>query len=85
MVSLIEQIESRVRQTTHDQIRGLSIEEIHGQVIIRGHVSTYHAKQLALHGALELLSGDHLRDEIAVLSSRLIPSRPPEAGTHSRR
>ena len=66
MASLIEQVETRVRQTTHDRVRGLAVEEVHGRVVIRGRVETYHAKQLALHGALELLPGDRLDDEIAV-------------------
>jgi hypothetical protein len=66
MEPLIEQVESRVRETTHGRIRDLTVHEVHGRILIRGQASTYHAKQLALHGALQLLSGNQLRDEITV-------------------
>ena len=66
MESLISQVEARVRRTTHDQIRFLSVEEVRGQVIVRGLAPSYHAKQLALHGALELLPGDRVRADITV-------------------
>jgi hypothetical protein len=66
MVSLIEEIETRVRETTHDRIRGLAVREDHGCILIQGQAPTHHARQLALHGALQLLSGDRLRAEITV-------------------
>ena len=66
MVALTEQVETRVRQATHDRIRGLSVEEVRGRVVIRGSSATYHTKQLALHGALEVLAGDRLSAEITV-------------------
>jgi hypothetical protein len=66
MQSLTEQVESRVRQTTHGRIRDLIVREMHGCIVIRGQASTHHAKQLALHGALQLLLDDHCRDEITV-------------------
>jgi hypothetical protein len=64
--SLIEQIETRVRQSTHGRIKNLSVEEIKGQVIVRGQVPSHHTRQLALHGALELLSGDRFSAMITV-------------------
>src|SRR4051812_31515831 len=64
--SLLEQVESHVRRTTNDRIRHLTVEEDHGRVVISGRVPTYHAKQLALHGALELLPGECIRTEITV-------------------
>jgi hypothetical protein len=64
--SLVEQVESEVQRTTHHQIRDLVVQEDRGQVIIQGRVPTYHVKQLALHGALELLPGDRIRTEITV-------------------
>jgi hypothetical protein len=66
MVALIEEVETRIRQTTHDRIRDLNVKEEHGWVVIRGRAETYYAKQLALHGALELLPGNRLRAEITV-------------------
>ena len=64
--SLVQQIEARVRQSTHGRIRNLSVEEVKGQVIVRGQVPSHHTRQLALHGALELLSGDRFSALITV-------------------
>lgn len=64
--SLAERVETKVRQFTHGRIRNLVVEEIQGQVIVSGQVPSRHAKQLALHGALELLSGDRFADEITI-------------------
>ncbi len=63
---LSQRVESQIRRTTSDRIRHLTVEEIQGRVHIRGRAPTQHAKQLALHGALELLPGDRLHTEIAV-------------------
>jgi hypothetical protein len=64
--SLIEELESRIRQKTHNRIRDLSIHETQGRVVVRGRVPTYHSKQLALLGILEILPGDRLHADIAV-------------------
>ena len=64
--SLIEQIEARVRESTHGRIRNLTVEEVQGQVVVRGQVPSHHTRQLALHGALELLSGDRFSALITV-------------------
>lgn len=64
--SLLLQIEERVRRTTHDRIRGLTVAEEGGRVVLRGHTRTRHTKQLALHAALEMLSGDGFRECITV-------------------
>ena len=64
--SLIQQIETRIRQSTHGRIKNLSVEEIKGQVIVRGQVPSHHTRQLALHGALELLSGERFSAMITV-------------------
>jgi hypothetical protein len=66
MASLTEEVAKRVRQTTHGRIRDLSVREDHGRILVRGQAPSQYAKQLALHGALELLSGDRLRAEITV-------------------
>ena len=66
MVSLTTQVEARVRQETYGRIRDLTVREDHGRILIRGRTQTHHAKQLALHGALQLLPGDRLRAEITV-------------------
>jgi hypothetical protein len=64
--SLVEQIETQVHRMTHHRIRDLVVQEERGHILIRGRVPTYHAKQLALHGALELLPGDRIRTDITV-------------------
>jgi len=65
--SLVEQVETRVRQLTHGRIRNLVVEESMGQVIVTGQVPTRHTKQLAMQGALELLSSDCFREKITVI------------------
>ncbi len=64
--SLIQQIETRVRQSTYGRIRNLTVEEIQGHVVVRGQVPSHHTRQLALHGALQLLSGDRFSAMITV-------------------
>jgi hypothetical protein len=66
--SLAREVESHVRQYTHGRIRNLVVEEdTGGLVMVSGEVRTWHAKQLALQGALELLSGDRFRERITVI------------------
>ena len=64
--TLLEEVETRVRQFTHNRIRNLVVEEVQGRVEVRGRVPSQHTKQLALHGALELLSGDRFSSKITV-------------------
>jgi hypothetical protein len=64
--SLAQQVEAKIRQFTHNRIRNLVVREEKGQVIVSGQVPSRHAKQLALHGALELLSGDCFSEKITV-------------------
>ena len=65
--ALLEQVEAHVQRTSHFQVRDLVVEEAGGRVVLRGRVPTYHAKQLALHGALELLPAGRVRAEITVV------------------
>ncbi len=65
--SLVERVECKVRQLTHGRIRNLVVEEVQGQVVVSGQVPSRHAKQLALQGALELLSGDRFAERITVV------------------
>ncbi len=64
--TLLQQIEARVRESTHGRIKNLSVEEVKGCVVVRGQVPSHHTRQLALHGALELLSGDRFSAMITV-------------------
>lgn len=66
LLPLVRTIEDRVRQTTHGRIRDLVVEEVRGEVVVRGQVPSHHTRQLALQGALESLSGKSLRACIEV-------------------
>jgi hypothetical protein len=59
-------VESRVLESTHGRIRGLEVKEVQGRILVRGQVPSHHTKQLALLGALELLSGEELNAQITV-------------------
>lgn len=65
-LSLAQQVEAKIRQLTHGRIRNLVVKEQEGQVIVSGQVPSRHAKQLAMHGALEILSGDCFSENITV-------------------
>jgi hypothetical protein len=65
-MTLAQQVETRVRESTHGRIRNLMVEEVQGRVVVRGQVPSHHTKQLALQGALELLSGDRCSAIITV-------------------
>ncbi len=66
VVTLIEQVEDRVRQATHGCIRDLVVKEERGRILVQGQEPTQYAKQLALCGALQFVSGERLRAEITV-------------------
>jgi hypothetical protein len=66
VVTLIEQVEERVRQETHGCIRHLVVKEDSGRILVQGQAPTQYAKQLALCGALHFVSGERLRAEITV-------------------
>jgi len=65
-MSLMEQVAARVRESTYGRIRNLRVEEDQGRVVVRGQVPSHHSRQLALHGALEILSGDRFSSKITV-------------------
>ena len=65
-LSLTEQIQERVLKSTHGRIRNLTVEDVRGHLFVRGQVPSHHTRQLALHGALELLSGDRFSTMITV-------------------
>jgi hypothetical protein len=65
-VTLAQRVETRVREFTHGRIRNLEVAEIQGRVVVSGWVPSHHTKQLALQGALELLSSDRFCANITV-------------------
>jgi hypothetical protein len=64
--SLVQRVELKIRQFTHGRIRNLVVEEVQGQVMVSGQAPSRHAKQLAMHGALELLPGDRFAENITI-------------------
>ena len=64
--SILEQLEHSIRRMTHGRVRNLLVEEVQGRFVVRGSVPTYHAKQLALCGAMELLPSDRFDMNILV-------------------
>jgi hypothetical protein len=65
-VPITERVATRVRELTHGRIRNLVVRESKGQVVVSGEVKTRYAKQLALQGALELLTSDRFCEKITV-------------------
>ena len=52
---LAQIIERRIVQRAWGRIHRLEVKVIDGRVIVRGCTSTYHSKQLALEGVLDIL------------------------------
>jgi hypothetical protein len=62
--SLVDQVETRVRDLIHGRIRSLVVEERDGRIFVSGQVPSRHIKQLAFHGVLEMISGERFSEEI---------------------
>lgn len=64
--SLMERVALRIRETTYGRIRDLAVEDIGGEVVVRGRVRSHHVRQLALQGLIEVLDDDPFRPIITV-------------------
>lgn len=64
--TLAEQIERLVRQRTAGLVRDLKIEVLPGEILLTGRASTYYAKQLATHAALDACEHLALTNDIEV-------------------
>lgn len=64
--ALVDRVERLVAQRTGGMIRCLRVESFEGALILSGRTSTYYAKQLASHAALEACSDVPLNNEIEV-------------------
>ena len=60
-------LEQLVRQRTGGLIRGLRVECQGDEIIVSGRTTTYYAKQLATHAALDACENFSLRNAIEVL------------------
>lgn len=66
ILDLTSSIKHRIHSRTHGRVWNLHVE-LNGQaVILRGRTSTYYTKQLAQHGALEILNGQQVVNDIEV-------------------
>lgn len=61
-----ERVEQEVRSRTSGRIRGLQVRVYDGQVVITGRTSTYYAKQLVTHAALETAEQLCVMNEVEV-------------------
>lgn len=64
--TLTEQVAQRIWEMTHGRIRNLAVEEVSGDVVVRGVVKSHHLRQLALQGALDVIDSDRCRPFISV-------------------
>ena len=63
---LTSTIKHRIHSRTHGRVWNLHVE-FNGQVVVlRGRTATYYTKQLAQHGALEILNGQPVVNDIEV-------------------
>jgi len=63
---LQHELEQHILQRTARRVRGLTIELGSDQVVLHGRVASYHLKQLAQEGVLDVLPLVHLDNEIIV-------------------
>jgi hypothetical protein len=63
---LQEELEERVRKRTSRRVRNLHVELWPGRVVLRGRAGSFHVKQLAQHGVLDLLPDVALDNAIVV-------------------
>lgn len=64
--ALIERVERLIRQRTSSLVRDLRVEIGVGEIILTGRASTYYAKQLATHAALDACDRLTLTNDIEV-------------------
>ena len=63
---LQQQLESRIRLRTGKRVRNLEIQFTPDEVVLLGDTSTYHVKQLAQHGVLDVMPTIRLHNRITV-------------------
>jgi hypothetical protein len=64
--ALAERVERLVRQRTGGLVRDLKVAVLPGEILLTGRASTYYAKQLATHAALDALDHFTLTNDIEV-------------------
>jgi len=54
-IPLVREIERQIQSRTDRRVRNLAVEFRSDRVVVRGQTTSYHVKQLALHGLLDVL------------------------------
>ena len=54
-IPLVREIEQQIQSRTDRRVRNLAVEFRSDRVVVRGQTASYHVKQLALHGLLDVL------------------------------
>jgi hypothetical protein len=62
----LDEIERRVLERSGRRIKDLRVSVYRGQIVLEGRTDTYYGKQLAQHGALELVPEGWLQNAIDV-------------------
>jgi len=62
----LEEIERRILERSGRRVKDLRVSVYQGQVVLEGRTDTYYGKQLAQHGALELVPEGMLQNAIDV-------------------
>ena len=65
-IGLRDALTERVQNRTGRRVSGLTVEVAGGAVVLRGVARSYHVKQLAQHGAREVLPDAKLLNAIVV-------------------
>ena len=66
MPPLHQELENRIHVRTGKRVRNLKIQYSSDEVILLGDTSTYHVKQLAQHGVLDVMPKIRLHNRITV-------------------
>jgi hypothetical protein len=61
-----DDLESRIQRRLGNRVRELRVVRVPGGLVLQGRASTYHAKQLAQHAAMELSTQPILANDIEV-------------------
>jgi hypothetical protein len=64
---LVHSIALGVQARSHGRVRNLNVQLDGQSVVLRGETVSYHAKQLAQHGALDLIEDLELVNQIVVV------------------
>lgn len=62
----MSELKKLVEARTHRRIRDLAVEVQNNNVVLKGRAGSYHLKQLAQHGILDVLPDVHLINAIEV-------------------